>query len=209
MAPRMSVAVDIWTIQSSLGAARGECAAFMADEAEQASARSFADLYREHARFVWRILRRLGVAPSEVDDVAHEVFMVAFQRRDSLYAESYERSWLFGIAKRVALQAHRKAKRRPETLDASHPASPVEGPEAAVARQQAASLAQAAIDKLDERRRMVFVLCELEEMSAPEVSAALEIPVNTVYSRLRTARREFEDSIRRMRSREERTDGGA
>ena len=84
---------------------------------------------------------------------------------------------------------------RPTTLD--QPVAVHDHPENQVARRQAAELARNALDSLDERRRMVFVLVEFEQMTAPEVASTLSIPLNTVYSRLRTARREFEQAIRR------------
>jgi RNA polymerase sigma-70 factor (ECF subfamily) len=196
MAEQMPVAVQAWSNC-------GERAFLVADS----KTRSFGDLYREQAPFVWRILRRLGVPESDLDDTAHEVFMVAYQKRDRLFGEQYERSWLFGIAKRIAMHGHRKRSKRPEALDG--PIVVAENPESQAAKRQAAELARAAIDSLDERRRMVFVLVELEQMTAPEVAATLEIPLNTVYSRLRTARREFEQAVNRRTEERKDARGGS
>lgn len=163
-------------------------------------ARSFADVYRAHAKFVWRMLRRLGVPEADLDDAMHEVFVVAFRKRESLWGEEYERSWLFGITRRVAQQTRRKVDRRPEALDDGPNAPRTEdGPEREVARREQLALVRSAIEGLDERRRLVFVMSEVEQMSAPEVARALDIPVNTVYSRLRKARSEFEEAVARLR----------
>jgi RNA polymerase sigma-70 factor (ECF subfamily) len=169
-----------------------------------APARSFADLYRAQAKFVWRMLRRLGVPEADLDDAMHEVFMVAFRRRESLWGPEYERSWLFGIARRVAQQTRRKVQRRPDALDEASPAARTDdGPERQVARREELAIARAAIDGLDERRKMVFVMAEVEQMSAPEIARALDVPVNTVYSRLRKARMEFEEAVARARGSDE------
>jgi RNA polymerase sigma-70 factor (ECF subfamily) len=173
-----------------------DIAAFDRGEPAVAEAPSVAELYREHAAFVWRTLRRLGIPDADVDDAAHEVFMVAFRKRDTLWDRRYARSWLFGIARRVARHTRRTLDRRPAPLDRA--VSTADGPESQVARAQAVELARTALDGMDVRRRAVFVLSELEELSAPEVAAALSIPVNTVYSRLRKARAEFEQAIARL-----------
>jgi RNA polymerase sigma-70 factor (ECF subfamily) len=201
MADRMSLAVHAWPAPAHVC---GRSAFAMAE----ATGRSFADLYRANAKFVWRMLRRLGVPDADLDDAMHEVFLVAFRRRESLWGADFERSWLFGIARRVAQQTRRKVGRRPDALeDDAHMRAAGHGPEGELAQREQLALARAAIEGIDARRRIVFVMSELEQMSAPEIARALEIPVNTVYSRLRKARTEFEDAVARLRGRVEK--GGA
>ena len=48
---------------------------------------------------------------------------------------------------------------------------------------------------LDDARRAVFVMADIEQVSAPEISVALAVKVNTVYSRLRSARAAFQDAV--------------
>lgn len=160
-----------------------------------AEAIDVAALYRRHAPFVWRLVRRFGVGESDVDDAVHEVFLVAHRRREDLRDSSLERSWLFGIAKRVAMATLRKNKRAPDELE-REVASSEETPEESLNRRRRADLARRCIEKIDERRRMVFVLSEIEQLTGPEIAAALELELNTVYSRLRKARQEFKDAVR-------------
>ena len=98
----------------------------------------------------------------------------------------------------------RSARRKPTEALEHDPVAPHEGgPQEAVAREQATRLLHAVLLELNDELREVFVLSELEQMSAPEVSAALAVNVNTVYSRLRTARKEFEAALKRLRVRDE------
>ncbi len=164
----------------------------------------FSDFYREYAPFVHRVLKRMGLPASDSDDAVHEVFLVAYRRRTDLYDASYARSWLYGIARRVAAKFRRQANRKVRDVSTMpEVANPREGFE----QLDAARLARRCIEQVDERRRMVFVLVELEGMSAPEVADALGLNVNTVYSRLRKARAEFENELRRLT--EAPADGGS
>jgi RNA polymerase sigma-70 factor, ECF subfamily len=58
-----------------------------------------------------------------------------------------------------------------------------------------------ALSALDDDRRAVFVMHELDELPAPEIADALGIPVNTVYSRLRVARERFAQALERLKAR--------
>lgn len=71
-------------------------------------------------------------------------------------------------------------------------------PHAQLACVEAATLVEAALDALPDERRSVLVLAEFQELTAPEIADALGVPLNTVYSRLRTARAEFDDALRRV-----------
>jgi RNA polymerase sigma-70 factor (ECF subfamily) len=163
-------------------------------------ARSFRGLYDAHVPFVWRVLRRLGVPEAEADDRTQEVFVVAYRR----FAEFEERGhgprpWLFQIALRVASGARRQRRRHPDQDLAGSVAleqQAVDAPQiAALERQEALARLDGALAVLPLGRRAVFVLHEIEELTAPEVADILSIPLNTVYSRLRVAREEVEQAI--------------
>lgn len=161
----------------------------------------FAHLYHRHHGFVWRMLRRLGVPPASLDDAAQEVFVVVHRRRDDLHADASVRSWLFGIARRVASDVHRGQHRRQRKHDAL-PLPPEAPPlDDALARAEAAQFVRAFLERLDEGHRMVFVLSDIEGLTAPEIACALELKLNTVYSRLRKARLEFERAVARRGAR--------
>lgn len=158
---------------------------------------AFAAAYREHHAFVWRILRHLGVAPAQLDDRLQDVFLVVYRRWDSLDPASSMRSWLYGICRRVAAD-HRRAERRGERrLQSVAPPSAGTGPEQALAQVEAEDFVDAFLAGLDPEKREVFVLAEVEDLSAPEIAAATGIKLNTVYSRLRVARELFARAIER------------
>ncbi len=139
-------------------------------------------LYREHAPFVFRALRALGVREADLPDVVHDVFVTVHQRADADVYSSM-RAWVHGIALRTAANYRRRARHQRETLVADLPESLTSGePGAALDLLRALSV-------LDEDQRAVFVLYELEELSMPEVAEALACPPTTAYSRLYAARR--------------------
>ncbi len=71
-----------------------------------------------------------------------------------------------------------------------------------VARKQALDLLDRALGAIDLDRRAVLVLHEIEQMTAPEIARTLDVPLNTVYSRLRIARVELEQELVRLRGEE-------
>lgn len=163
---------------------------------------AFDAVYAEHFAFVWRALRRLGVREAHLDDAAQETWVVVHRRLGTFEGRSSLRTWLAGVAMRVASD-HRRWRRRKDPHDPipDEPtfATTEPSPEAALQRAQSAQILDRLLDAIPEERRAVFFLTELEQMSAPEVSEALGIPVNTVYSRLRVARVEFEAAASRLR----------
>lgn len=146
-------------------------------------------LYEEHARQVWRCLARLGVPPASVEDAVQEVFLTAHQRLRDFEARSAPSTWLIGIAVKVAANARRLSSRRgllqpvPETM-ASHGARADDELE----RRRKLFELERMLALLPDEQREVVVLCDLEQFSAAEVSEALNVKVNTVYSRLRLGR---------------------
>jgi RNA polymerase sigma-70 factor (ECF subfamily) len=161
--------------------------------------RNFRLLYEAHVDFVWRNLRRLGVQSAEVEDRTQEVFVVAHRRFDEFEDRGHgPRAWLFQIVLRVASDARRHRRRHPEEPDggdATSRASIAPTQADAVAHREALSQLDAALETIDVGRRVVLVLHEIEEMTAPEIAQVVGIPLNTVYSRLRVARAELEAAL--------------
>lgn len=164
--------------------------------------RAFRALYDEHAAFVWRNLRRLGVSDADVEDKVQEVFVVAHRRWSDFVDRGHgPRAWLFQIALRVASDARRHRRRHPVDPDGgiAQDRASIEPPQAKeVARKQALGLLDRALSTIDLGRRAVLVLHEIEQMTAPEIAKTLDLPLNTVYSRLRVARLELEQEIVRL-----------
>ncbi|MEZ4297343.1 MAG: sigma-70 family RNA polymerase sigma factor [Polyangiaceae bacterium] len=168
----------------------------------------FEEVYDEHAEMVWRALRRLGVPEASVDDAMQDVFVVVHRRLGEFEGRSSLRTWVFGIVLGVARNHRRSARRRaPEgahaaEIDDDLPAPDSGGPERHASHAEAVRTLYALLDELDEDKRAVLVLADLEEMTAPEIAAALSLNLNTVYARIRAARLAFEQAVARHRARE-------
>lgn len=171
----------------------------------------FATLYDDYADFVWRNARRLGVLPEAVDDVVQEVFLVAHRRLSEVVRPESLRAWVFSIVIRV-VRDHRRALRRKDParrlggngVDPEHVADEHHhGPFTSVERADAVRLLHQLLAELDDAKREVFVLAELEEMTEADIASVLGENVNTVHSRLRCARKAFESAAQRQRSRDE------
>jgi RNA polymerase sigma-70 factor (ECF subfamily) len=170
---------------------------------------TFDDLYEAHVDFLWRNARRLGVESDSVDDVLQQVFLVVHRRLPELELTGSERAWVFGVLVRV-VREHKRSLRRKSPHRFGAPtdleALPDErrGPDESLARAQAVALVERWLLALDDDKREVFILAELEQMSAREIGEATATNPNTVSSRLRAARQEFEAAAARHRLLEDR-----
>jgi RNA polymerase sigma-70 factor (ECF subfamily) len=157
----------------------------------------FQSLFESHVDFVWRSLRRLGVAVDAVDDSVQEVFVVASRKLDAIDAGK-ERAFLFGTAVRVASTARRASRRHPaQELDAEPTDTSQPSMDELVDRKRARELLDEIISELPDDTRPVFVLFELEGMTMAEIAGCLELRPGTVASRLRRAREVFAQAVSR------------
>ena len=172
---------------------------------------TFEEVYDEHADFVWRSVRRLGVDPSAADDVLQQVFLVVHRRLGDFEGTSSMRTWLFGILLRV-VREHRRALHRKsphlkggatneDDLACIPDNTALGNPEQALSRAEASRIINELLDTLDDDKRAVFVLAELEQMPANEIGQALGMDAPAVYSRLRAARTDFERAAAAFRRR--------
>jgi RNA polymerase sigma-70 factor (ECF subfamily) len=164
---------------------------------------SFQAVYRQYFNFVWSSARRLGVSPESMDDLVQEVFIVIHAKLETLEKPEALRSWIYGVVRR-SVSAQRRSERTRAGVavavaveTASRGPTPLEQTETNRDLQLLASL----LAELDEPKREVLALVELEELSVPEAAEALEIPLNTAYSRLRAARLAFEAAVARHEAR--------
>jgi RNA polymerase sigma-70 factor, ECF subfamily len=156
-------------------------------------------LYREHFGFVWRNARRLGCDDDELDDVVHEVFLIATRKLTGFEGRSAPRTWLFGITLRVVQHVRRDhARARRHSLAYAQEQAPLVAD--AARESEAAQYLRHLLARLSEPQRVVVILSELEGFSSAEIAKTLGIPAGTVDSRLRSARIELTRLIERERA---------
>jgi len=158
-------------------------------------------LFRQHGSFVANFLARLGVARSELDDVVQDVFMIAHRRGGFRPGAAKPTTWLADIAMKVNANRRRSQRRAKVRADGEvvERARDERASQAdIVEHRQSVDRVQRALESLDEERRAVFVLFEMEGESCEDIAAGLGIPVGTVYSRLHHARKKFRKAHNRL-----------
>lgn len=160
-------------------------------------------IFREHAPYVHRVIRHLGVAPMDVDDVLQDVFVIVHRKLADFEQRGSVRAWIHGIAIRVSARYRRRRRTASRALasgdavEAIDPSDPAES----LSAQDARRILAAILDQLDDEKRTVFVLYELEELTMQEVAEAMNTPVQTAYYRLHAARELVYAAVRRHQSR--------
>ena len=170
----------------------------------------FETLYREQYPFVWRTLRRLGIAAADIDDACQKVFLVAYRRLPEFEGRSSLRTWLCGIALRVTSEDRRRSVTRREVPLVEQPMQEAAGDGVLESLEQRERLREldAILTQLPAEQRTVLVLFELEGMSGQEIATAVGIPLGTVRSRLRLARQTFSNVVLARRGIDGRTAAG-
>ena len=163
--------------------------------------RRFRQIAGANLDFVWRCLRRMGIPNGDVDDAVQQVFLVIASKLDSI-AQGSERAFLFATASRIAANSRRSVHRRDEAHHQMMQADTVHDPsqEELTDQLRARALMDHVLAEMPDDLRQVFVLFELEELSVAEVAELLAIPIGTVGSRLRRAREDFHDRVRRFKA---------
>jgi RNA polymerase sigma-70 factor, ECF subfamily len=155
-------------------------------------------LHDAHADFVWKTLQRLGVRAVDLEDATQDVFLVVHRKLSTFDPEQSAQGWLFGISRKVAAAYRRRAQRQrdfgetvPEQEDAG------QDPEEQVAWSQAQRSLDRWLDELDDDKRVVLVMFEIEGLSCDAIAETLAIPIGTVYSRLHHARKALQKAAAR------------
>jgi RNA polymerase sigma-70 factor, ECF subfamily len=170
--------------------------------ADSAVSLDLRSLFERNYASVWRLLRRFGVLPAQLDDAAQEVFWVAARRLPDIQPDK-ERSFLYGVALRVASNEVRRRKAAAPIAAGVELGNIVDvgpGPDEQLEQRQARQLLDEVLDSLPLDLRTVFVLAELEGLEVKEIAELERIPVGTASSRLRRAREEFSAVAKRVRA---------
>jgi RNA polymerase sigma-70 factor, ECF subfamily len=162
----------------------------------------FEAVYDENLSFVWKAARRLGIEMADVDDVVQEVFLVAYRKLAEFEGRASIKTWLLKILLFVVRHHRRTRKRKPghgsaTSLQDLHALqdSQAHGPAELAERAEAVRVLDGLLGQLGSEKREVFVLAEIEQLSSVEIAEILDENVNTVYSRLRVARQEFQTAL--------------
>jgi RNA polymerase sigma-70 factor (ECF subfamily) len=153
------------------------------------------DTFQREVDFIYRSLRRLGTAPSDVEDLAQEVFLALRRSWPGFDQTRPVRAYLFGITFRIAAK-HRRKRRREVAFKVVEVPDDRPGPDDELVAKRARALLLSALERIPLPRRAVLVMHEIDCIPVDEVAATLGIPRFTVYSRLRKARRELESALR-------------
>lgn len=159
----------------------------------------FVAVYESHAATVLRALRRLGVREADLEDAAQETFVIVHRKLPEFAGRSTVKTWLFGICLRVASDWRQRVhiKREASADEAPERTTSGETPTREIARMQARKKLTALLELLDEDKRTVFVLFELEELPMAEVAKIVGVPLQTAYARLYAARKLIQTEVAR------------
>ena len=151
---------------------------------------TLAEIYQEYAPSVFRNLRRLGVVESQIEDAVQDVFLIAHRRLPEFEGRSTLKTWILGIALRVAKDYRRSETRFTKRLGhlatlISSDAALQSSPSDAVEHKEASQLLHHLLSSLPDESRVMLVLVELEGLSVREACDALAIRLRTGQRRLR------------------------
>ncbi|HEX4405804.1 MAG TPA: sigma-70 family RNA polymerase sigma factor [Polyangia bacterium] len=158
-------------------------------------------IYGRYVDFVWRTLRRHGVAPDDTNDAIQEVFLTVHRTLGAFEGRSSLPTWLFTICRSVARDRRERAHRRHEVVRSDLSVDDVDVRADAAARLEhndRLTQLEAILGGMESDLRDVFVLFEIEDLTGDEISAALSVPLGTVYSRLQVARKIFKREVARL-----------
>ena len=173
----------------------------MVDRVRRGDPRAFEELVVAHQHRVFGVALRMLRNRAEAEEVAQEVFLRVHRALDDFRGEAKLSTWLYAIASRLCLNRLAASERRlaregEETL--GRLASGDDDPADTLERSELETALQRAIAELPDDRRLVVVLRDLEGLSYEEIAAALDLPLNTVRSRLHRARMDLKEKLERF-----------
>jgi RNA polymerase sigma-70 factor (ECF subfamily) len=155
------------------------------------------DAFQRELDYIYRTLQRLGATSSEVDDLAQDLFLALRQSWSAYDPKRPLRPYLFGIAFRI-VSAYQRKRGREVLFGFIDLNDEGPGPDDTLQSKEARALVLAALERIPLPRRAVLVMHDVDDVPVREVASLLKIPLFTVYSRLRKARRELETALRRI-----------
>jgi RNA polymerase sigma-70 factor (ECF subfamily) len=169
------------------------------ERCRQGDQAAFRQLFLLYSPTVLRLVARMLGRRADVEDTVQEVFLQVHRSLKDFRGDAKFSTWLHRVTVNVVLMARRAAQSRP-IFAASPPDDALHDdglwPDEDAARRLRMQAFQRCIDRLPDKKRVVFVLHELEGLSAAEIAEIVGAPVLTVRTRLFYARQELADLMR-------------
>ena len=153
---------------------------------------SFQWLYERHFRLVWSVVGQLGLAGAAREDAVQEIWLTILRRLDTLESDASAQAWVCSIAREVVVWRLRRNAQLRDGRVSVCATEPLSKPSCAARRYEVTAEVEEALAVLSEEQRAVLVMASVHGLTAPDISTTLGLPVNTVHSRLRLARRRLE-----------------
>lgn len=175
------------------------CPALNIEDKDRQLQPTFEELFRKFAPMILHALPFLGVAESETDDLCQEIFLTVHQKLPTFEGRSTLKTWIYGICLRKVSNYRRQARHRYEYASEKIAEHAVQTEQVQrIQQEQELDILEQSLSLLSEKKRTVFVLYEIEELSMDEVAEVARCPVFTAYARLYAARREVKKTARRL-----------
>ncbi len=179
------------------------------DESTGVIQAGFEAIYESMVDYVWNVVCRMGVPQADAEDVVQEVFVTVYRRLGEFEGRAQLKTWVFTIAVHLVQHYFRTHARKPGDR-ASAKGTEIQalvdqrenGPANQIDRKERYDALDRVLDQLDEAKRLVFVLAELEQLTLVEIGEIVGANPNTVATRLRAARQAFEKALARFQTRE-------
>lgn len=160
---------------------------------------AFREVFVRHRGDVARLVYRMLSAPADLEDVVQEVFVQVYRSLKDFRGQSKFSTWLHRVTVNVVLMHRRSAKSRPVLVPESPPdLVPADQrllPDEEAEKAERLRAFQRLLGRLAEKKRIVFILHELEGLAPNEIADIVGAPVLTVRTRLFYARRELEEML--------------
>lgn len=173
----------------------------LVERCAEGDARAFEQLYHEYRGMVSRLVRNVAGQRNDLEDIVQEVFLQVHKSIASFQGTSKFTTWLYRLTVNVSLQYVKARKHR------TVPYLPIESrrdlstdepsPERQVWGSERWEILMGLLETLSEKKRIVFVLHEIQGIEAKEIGAILGIPTLTVRTRLFYARKAIYDRLAR------------
>src|SRR6202521_1352025 len=162
-------------------------------------------IVRQHWRKVFNVAYKFVGKHDEAEDLAQDIFLKVFKSLDTFDRRANFQTWLISVSRNLCIDHYRSVRKERETInrdvDASElsPASPNEGPVAAIEQRDRVILLRQALAALPESLRTAVLMRDIQEMSYQEIADTLRLPEGTVKSRINRGRTELARQVRKLR----------